>query len=202
MNEQAQASEDLRIIRQMIEQTRRSTGQHWTEFFIWGFFGILASLASHVLMVMERYEDIGIPWILYMPICLVLTLLVEWRKTHRTRIRTFVGRAIGLTWTAITVTILLVWFASGVLGAVPLMFTGGMIALLIGAGVFSTGAMTESRPLYLAAALWWAGGIFMMIRPREMFLIEIVLLLFGMLLPGYLLRRQFMQGEVSDAESV
>jgi len=62
--------------------------------------------------------------------------------------------------------------------------------VLAGVGVFITGALFEERVLYAAGLLWWCGALVVLAAPQHVYLIEAALLLFGYLLPAYLIRNR------------
>jgi hypothetical protein len=188
MSEHDQALEDLRLIRRMIDDTRQTAGQLWVYLSIWGGLGIVASIVSHWLVLLARYEQISSVWGLYVLVGGVLSFAFARRIGRQERVLSFVDRSLAMTWIAIGITIVLLMVASLALGAAA--SVPPFVAFLLGAGLFISGALIEWRPLYAAAVIWWVGGLVMLMRPHEVFLIETVLLLGGYLVPAYILSRQ------------
>jgi hypothetical protein len=199
MDSQAEATEHLRAIRRMMEQTRqRGTEDNWIPFVIWGIGGLLASLASQVLTDRGRWDLVYIPWNVYWPAGLLLSVWLGRGRRHSFQAGGFIARAILMTWTAVGITMLLVSLAVALSLLPPVAL--GVLPLLAGAGCFVTAAMLQERLLYAAGALWWIGGLAMMARPGLTFAMLALLFGFGYLLPAYLMkRRQPIVGELADA---
>jgi hypothetical protein len=201
MDEQKQALEELRIIRQMMERTtRRWTGEGWVFWIIWGVGGILASGISEILTETGRKDLIPIPWTAYWIVCIPLTLYFsrrEWNR-HGRRPMSFIDKTIGMVWGAIGVSFLLTALASGVLKSPDVL--ASTFVTLAGAGVFITGALGQERVLYAAGALWWCGAVVAMFFPQHTGLIQAALMLFGYLLPGYIIKSRASRGGDAAAE--
>jgi hypothetical protein len=190
--------EELRTIRLMIAATRRSTVRHWIPLLIWGVLGIAASLASHLLLVTSHENAIGIVWMVYTVVAGLASSVFGRREDRRTQMRTFAGRAVGATWSAIGVTIVLLFVGAAALDALPFGYLPGVIVLVLTPGLFVMGALLEFKPLRAAAVLWWAGGFVMLLRPRDAFAVQTVLLVLGYLVPAELLRRQLATDDALD----
>src|SRR5215469_6423319 len=109
MEIQNEAVEHLRLIRRMMEQTRRrGTEDNWIPFVIWGAGGLIASLASQLLAARGRWDLIYIPWNLYWPLGLLFSFWLERGHRHGFQAGGFIARAILMTWTAVGITMLLV----------------------------------------------------------------------------------------------
>jgi hypothetical protein len=202
MDDQNEATEHLRAIRQMMEQTRRrGTEDNWIPFVIWGVGGFAAALTSQALAGLGRWDLVYIPWNVYWPGCLLVSLWLGRGHRGRPQAGGFVARTIGMTWGAIGTTMLLVSLAAW-LSLLPVPAIGGLIALLAGAGCFATGAVLQERALYVAAAVWWIGGLAALTWPSQTFAIFALLFALGYLLPAYLMRRRQSLGELADAAAV
>jgi hypothetical protein len=188
MSDATPALDELRAIRRMIADTRRSTGQHWAYLVIWGVLGVVASLVSDVLLRHGRVSALWSVWGAYVLVGAAAARLFGDRERERARGRTFASRVLGATWTAIGITSVLVCLAAGT-GSLPPQSIPGVVALLVATGLCAMGALLEFPLLYGAATLWWAGGALMLLRPTEAFTVEAGLFFLGYLLPASLLRR-------------
>ena len=202
MDTQTEATEHLRVIRRMMEQTRRrGTEDNWIPFVIWGVGGLLAALVSQLLADWGRWDLVYIPWNVYWPAGILISVLVGRGGRHSYQAGGFIARAIFMTWTAVGITMLLVSFAVAVSLLPPVALA--ILASLAGVGCFVTGAMLQERLLYSAAVLWWVGSLAMMARPSLTFAILALLFAFGYLLPAYLMRRrQPLAGEMASASAL
>jgi Pyruvate/2-oxoacid:ferredoxin oxidoreductase delta subunit len=64
MNE-LEAKEEIRLIQEMIQKTRKSTAESGTLYFFWGIWIILAILGNYVLVWLEKYDWIWLNWIAF-----------------------------------------------------------------------------------------------------------------------------------------
>lgn len=174
----------------MIEERGRLVNDAWVFWSIPGCLGVIASIINHVLVVTGNWQWVAATWIAYGVVTTVVTFLASYRERQRTRIRTFVDRVVGMTWSAFLITVSLMIISEAFFVPVRPELFGGMIAFVLGAALFVSAAITEWRPLYFAAGLYWIGGIAVMYWPREQNLIWAALFVLGYLIPAWLLRRQ------------
>ncbi len=186
------ALEELRAIRRMIAETRRSAERHWIGLVIWGVPGLIACLISNYFLATGRAELIGTAWLGFLVTGLLLTIAYSLRERGRARVVTVAARILDVTWAAVLMTLLTIVGS----GAVEPLHVPGVIALVLASGLCVMGAVLEFRPLYAAAVLWWVGGIAMTARPGEAFLIEAALLVLGYLFPAALLWRATARDDV------
>lgn len=187
--------DELRAIRRMVAETRRSAERHWMSLAIWGVAALVASLLSHYMILTAREQLIGHVWFGFWIVGSALAFLYGLRERRQTRIVTVAARTLDAAWTAILITMLLLVTS----GAVASHQIPGAIALVLASGLWIMGGVLEFKPLYWSAALWWFGGLLMMGNPRQAFAIEVVLLLLGYLLPAALLRRAMAEDDALAA---
>lgn len=187
--------EELRAIRRMVAETRRSAERHWMSLAIWGVGALIASLLSHYLVLTAREQLIGHVWFGFWIVGSALAVLYGMREKRQTRVVTVAARTLDVAWTAVLITMVLLMSS----GAVAPQHIPGAIAIVLASGLWIMGGVLEFKPLYWAAGLWWFGGLLMMGNPRQAFAIEIVLLLLGYLLPAVLLRRAMAEDDALAA---
>jgi hypothetical protein len=197
MLDDATALDQLSAIRAMINDTRRSAAHHWMYLLIWGGLGVVAALASHVLLHTPHDAAIWLVWLAYSLVGSVVSSAFGLRAERRARTRTFIDRIMSAVWNAIGITIILLWLAA-LIGALPVQFLPAMIVLVAASGLCVMGAVLEFWMLYAAAGLWWAGGVYTLFHPMESFLVVAVLIVLGYLVPAAMLRRQVATDDASD----
>jgi uncharacterized membrane protein len=198
MPDDAVSLDELRTIRRMIAGTRRSTVRHWVYLLVWGVLGVVASVASQLLVETSHERQLWLVWTLYVVLGAAASALFGRRERERTRVLTFVGRTLSVTWIAIGVTIALVSVWTLVFETLPPLLLPGVIALLLAIGLCVMGALLEFRGLFFAAVLWWVGGLVMLLRPRDAYAVQTALLILGYLLPAEILRRQLADDDTLD----
>jgi len=187
MQETTSALDEIRIIRRMMGEARRSTEGLRIPLLTFGLLGVATSLASHALLSSGRSDLIGLAWLAFAVIGTATSLALLRRRSGRTRVVSFVDQTIGMLWIGVGVSVGIAttgFFAVGADGAV---FPLAVIASIIALGLWVSAKLMDWSPLYAAAALWWAAAVLMLIRPAEAFLIEAGALAAGYLLPAYLL---------------
>lgn len=197
MLDEATALDQLSAIRAMINDTRRSAAHHWIHLMVWGVLGVIAAIASQLLLDTAHGAAIWLVWCTYWIVGSSLSTLIGVRTERRTRTRTFIDRIMSATWNAVSVTILLLLLAASI-GALPVQFLPAMIVLVAAAGLCINGALLEFWMLYAAAGLWWAGGVYTLFYPAQAFLVVAVLIVLGYLAPAVMLRRQVAADDALD----
>ena len=200
-DDQKQALEELRIIRQMMERTtRRWTGEGFAIWAVWGIGGIVAALASEVLVTTGRHFPIPILWNVYWIVGLVLTISFarRYRNAFGQRVTTFGGRVLAYVWIAVGVSLLATFCASTYMRSFATLPTTWIT--MVGTGVYITGAVLQERIFSLAGVVWWFGAVAALFFPEHVYLIEAALMLFGFLLPAWIIRSRGSQGSSSARE--
>ena len=141
-----QAAQELHAIRLLMEQTRQTRSDSWIFFIVWGTGGMIAAIASQILLGLSRWDLSPIPQGLYWPICIGVSLWLVNRRMHAGEPIGFVERIVAATWFAITMTMLAL-VAACALGLVPRALLGALLAIEAGVGCFVTAAMIDVRPL-------------------------------------------------------
>jgi hypothetical protein len=180
MDENTRALEEIRTIRRMIEDSGSYTGRIWIFFLIWGAALLTASVVSQLLAQAARWSAIWPTWLLLCVAAAFLSFLAGGRDARTARRVTFLDRAIGTTWTGLTITILLLMAVSA-LGGPPL---AAAIPFLVGASHFTMAGLLRARVWLVGAALWWIGGLCMLARPDLVFVIMASLMAVLYVLPG------------------
>ena len=184
-----QIQEDLDLIKQMIEKTRRDAAQSG-HYFI--YMGLISLVGTVVLAILEN-RDLG-QWVL--PI-LILTAVANavmgYRiaATENQHVRTYTKTVFWHVWMACGFTALVMVFVFPAVDLYPFTAVPVLVSMLMGIGLFVSGVLLELRFLKWSSAAWWIGACLMAMVPGSYgFTIMVVVILLGWILPGYLLNRQ------------
>jgi hypothetical protein len=160
-----------------------STGHFWMFLAIWGGVGSVLELTSHLLAREGRYEDIKTLWSVgcFFGVALIV-FLGSRAQAHR---RSFIVGALFNTWLGVLLTLFSMLLVSRML---EVDLTRGAFALIIASGLSMTGALLRWRSFYVAAALFWFGGCFILFWPAGQFLLGAGLMLGGEVYPALTLR--------------
>lgn len=154
------AMDDLRVVREMIERTRRVTMESGVLFIWWGILSIVAICLNYYFQTRGWFKAIGIIWALFLVAGYAGTY-VHLRKRKRNGVISFIDRLIGATWSACGITVIIFAFIAPPAGAFDWGYVPSMVTAVLALGVFITGALYEWRSLIYTALLWWAGAIAM-----------------------------------------
>jgi hypothetical protein len=168
-------SDDLRVIREVMERTRRASGGYGGWFMIlWGIVWVLGFTATHFLLRLGLEQAVRWTWGVLNGVGVAISIWLGVRAPHRRRLRSTLWRAVLLWWGGLLVfDLLLIWLFD--------LTQGQEIALLIlltialgyflfglfthwvisGIGVFLAGLSTAAAllfPAYFDLALGLLGG--------------------------------------------
>ncbi len=89
----------VELIERLVSEGRHGTEVYGWVFVLWGI-GHAISLGWDCAL---PFPEANPPWAVIMPLCGVIMCVAGWRRRPRRRVRTTVGRAVGLGWVAATI---------------------------------------------------------------------------------------------------
>jgi hypothetical protein len=192
MNDE-QAREDIQIIKNMLERTRKATAESGTLFVVWGVLIALALVGNYVLVYFKKYDWEWLNWVAVTIVGWVYSVIYGIRRERKDPIRTYVQMAARHLYIACGTGFLLVGVALPALGVYSYEAIVVLIAAVSGILFFVMGGIYEWPFLKLAGLLWWAGAVGMSFLKRienRMF-IFIVLFIACYLVPSFILRSRY-----------
>jgi hypothetical protein len=194
-----QVQEQLSIIRAMVEKSRRETAESGY-FFIW--IGLIGVVSVFVIMGLE---SAGL-WRFTVPVlavllvaCGVVGYLTVTRRQKRAGARSYPASICYNVWFACGASVIIVVFLLPALGAYPWSLAPVLAALIMGIGVFSSGAIFEVRAITWSSLAWWGGAVAMaLVSGWSRGLVMAIVLLLGMVLPGVILNRMYRERRGAD----
>jgi len=184
----SQAEQNLSMIREMIEKTRRDTTQSGHFFLAMGCITLAGTVGLHLL---ERsgFQKWVLPTVVLMAASnAVLGFLIGLRE--RNGLKSYTKTLFWQTWMACGVSALLVTFLFPRAGLYPVSAVPALASLLMGIGLFLSGALTELTFLKWGGAVWWVGACLMAATGGNAnFWVMVAVLVLGWILPGILLNR-------------
>jgi hypothetical protein len=187
MEQELTPSESLKLIETMIGQAKQSFHRGSFYFLLWGVLLIAAMSFNYVMAV--RGNPIGeYAW----PTVGMLGGILSWihgaREAKRQHVRTMTDRMMIWLRAGYLATLLVTMIGSGTSGG---HMAVGSIIVLTGLPTFITGQLMRFRPLIFGGVLFWVlGAVSYFVDMQTMALLYIAAMLFGYLVPGYLLKRQ------------
>lgn len=179
--------QSLATIEQMIADAKRSFHRNSFYFLLWGTLLIAAMIINYVMAMM--HNPIGsYAWGVMGILGGILSFVHGSREGRKQQVKTTMDRVIMWLWFAFVITMLTTMVGAGVAGyETPV----GSIMILTGLPTFVSGQLMRFRPLILGGILFWVlGAICFFVDVRTMVILYIAAMLFGYIVPGYLLKRQ------------
>ena len=190
MNE-TQASEEIRLIKEMIDKTKLSAIDYWNIYLCWGLAGIAGVIGMYALVLLKRYEWIWLNWIVFVGLGLVYTLIFTRKKEKQQGLKSYTYTSIKHLAIACGVSFLLVGFVFPLLelyayGVIPV-----LISLVAGIYAFVQGGVLEWNLLKISGLVWWLGALGMVfLNPDYRTLLFVPLLIFGYFVPVWVVKAE------------
>jgi hypothetical protein len=187
-----QAKDEIRLIQEMIERTKKITAGSWMFFLVWGIVVILGIGGMYALVSIEQFSLIWLNWIVFVGIGVVFSIVYGKKLEKLEGARTYANITTGHVCFACGMAFILVGFIFPLLN----LYSWGLIPVLISAVagilVFTLGGIFEWNLLKWCGVIWWLGAVGMtFIHENYRALLVIPLLLIGYIMPALVLRSMY-----------
>jgi hypothetical protein len=197
MDEQ-QAREEIRLIKEMVEKTRKATAQSGAIFIFWGFLIIVAIIITYVLAYFHKFQWIWVNWIVWAAIGWGYSAHYGIRQERTRKTRTYAQMAVKHLSIACGAAYLLAAFVFPPLKVYSYNAISILVAFITGILIFMLGGIYEWNLLKWCGLLWWLGAAGMTFVPGDYrTLCLIPLIVFGYLVPGFILRSKYKREQSS-----
>ena len=191
MNDE-QAREDIQIIKNMLEKTRKATAESGTLFVVWGVLITLALVGNYVLVYFKKYDWEWLNWVIVTIVGWVYSVIYGIRRERKDPVRTYVQTAARHLYFACGAAYLLVGLALPRIGVYSYEAITVLIAVVSGVLFFVIGGIFEWPFLKAAGLVWWAGAVGMsFFQPNDRTLVFTGLFVVAYLVPSFILRAKF-----------
>jgi hypothetical protein len=184
-----QAKDEIRLIQEMIERTKKITAGSWMFFLVWGIVVILAIGGMYALVSIEEFSWIWLNWVVFVGIGVVFSIVYGKKLEKLEGARTYANIATDHVCFACGIAFILVSFIFPLLklyswGLIPV-----LISMVAGILVFTLGGIFEWNLLKWCGVIWWLGAVgLIFIHENYRALLVIPLLLIGYIMPAVVLR--------------
>lgn len=186
-----QVQEDITIIKNMIEKTKKGTASSAPGFIFLGIALAVGGLTIGILEFCGLHR-----WVL--PVMIALTVItgisgycIIGRAAKKEKIVSYPKTIILNLWMICFLTLLLVAFVFPFLRIFPFKAGGTIASLILGIAVYMSGVIYEMRSIQLLSAVWWIGAILMAaLQGYFLFWIMIANIIIGWIVPGIILQKQ------------
>ncbi len=186
------AGEELKIIKQMIDNTRTVTANSWIFLLLWGWLGFANCILTYILIYIEQYAYISQLWTISVIIGFIVSFVIGIKMGRKKRIVSYTDHAVSNLWMACGIAFFLLGVVAPNVGILDKDNIAPVLSVIGGVGIFVTGQIIDWNVLRISGVLWWLAAVLMMFtHPHLHTLILGVVIIPGYLIPGYLLRKEF-----------
>jgi hypothetical protein len=178
--------QSLELITSMINQAKGNMQNGSFYFLLWGWVITLCNLGMYYLFKYTEYKQYApLVWTLSIP-AWIITIIYANRQEKKAGMLTHLDRISMWLWIGMAITILPAW----IFGAQTNWMVNAIILMPVGMATFLSGIIIRFRPLILGGITFWIAGILCyIVGPIEQYLVGAVAIVFGHLVPGYLLKK-------------
>lgn len=189
-----QVQQEISIIKEMIEKTRRETAESGHFFIIVGILSIISTIVIGFLEI-NRLNHFVLPTlIIFVVIMVIAGFIIGYKDEKKEKVKTYAKTIFGNLWLACGIPGLMVLFLFPLLKVYPWQLVPVLASLIMGIGLFTTGAIYDLRFIQWCSVAWWVGAFMMAILEGHRFpklSIMITCLIIGFILPGYILNKKY-----------
>lgn len=185
------AQSSLALIESMINKAQNRYSENGTLYLVWGWVVFICSLGQYLLLKFNfiNFKQIGLVWLITIPVMIYQFFFLS-KKKKMEKVKTYTDEIIGYVWMTFGICMGLFSYIMAVFQIWQLFYP--FIFLFYGIPTFLSGAIMRFKPLMIGGIVCWV----LVLIAAQIHSIEIILLfipavLFGWIIPGYLLRARF-----------
>lgn len=176
----------LEIIKNMVLKAQKDYQKNSYYFLLWGWLLLATGIGEYVL---ANFSDIMHSWVVWPVMGIlggVLATLHGRKKAKEKKASTFADRVFGYIWMAFVMTLVLII----IMGISATQNPTPFVLLLTGLPTFASGGILKFKPLMLGGIIFWVFGLVAFyLLPEFSSLIFSLAILFGYIIPGYMLKK-------------
>lgn len=157
--------QDLALIRQLMEESRREVGERGGHFLIWGGITAVGLTVTYLAALGQLPWNPAWVWVGLLVVGWGASIVVGHRQGRQAGVSPLGRRLLSGTWIAVAVTMTLIGVAGMFGDVVPHVALPGLLSAVIAAPVLATALLTRQRWLGWVAGGWWLGGATMLFIP-------------------------------------
>ncbi len=189
--------DSIRVITEMIENSKSNLKDNSFFYLLWGWLVLIASVSNFVLLKMGYYELSWIPWAVLMSGGGIVSGIAGHRLGKKAKAKTMFDTTMSFLWGGFVITLFIILFTAGS-GNISWKASNVLIIALYGLGTFVSGGLLKFKPLIIGGILSWAIAIATLFTPEIYSLLMVGLsIVVAYLIPGYMLKsKEKSQGHV------
>jgi hypothetical protein len=187
-NENFSAEQSLKLITEMIEETKNSISDRSHYFLLWGYAIVVGSLLQYYLKVVVNSPYHPLAWLITV-VVLVVHFIFAFRDSKQEKVRTAIGNAVVYLWVALGLSFCVFSFIFTKIGW---QYCYPFYILAYGIGVFVSGGLIKFKPLIIGGLLCFplAAATVYLDFDAEILMLALAVIV-SYIIPGHLLRAQY-----------
>jgi hypothetical protein len=179
--------DSLRVIHEMIENSKAKISDNGFFYLLWGWLVLIASISNFILLKIE-FEQAWLPWPILMIGGGIVSGIAGYRIGKKAKVITFFDKAIIYLWYGFVVTLIIILVTAG-FGRMSWTATNTLIIALYGLGTFVSGGILKFKPLIFGGVFCWIISLVTLFIPELYSLLMVALsIIVAYLIPGYMLK--------------
>jgi uncharacterized membrane protein len=169
---------NLKYIKEMIEKTKSETASQWKFLLLWGVSIILAITGMHILVFLKQYKYIGLNWIIFMSIAVIIQIFFVIKEKQRHKVKTYAQEAISYLCASAGFAYILLGFVFPILNLYSFDVIPILMSVITGIILFTIGGIVEWNYLKWSGALWFICSVIMVFTHwhyRSLFFIPLII---------------------------
>lgn len=186
-NDNLSAQQSLDLIASMINQAKGNVGRSSFYFLLWGWLIAFCNFGEYILLKFTDYGEFAPSiWLLCIPAWAISAMYG--RKESKARmVQTHLDKISLWVWICMAIVITPAWVFGGKIN----WMVNAIILMPVGAATFLSGIIVRFNPLLVGGVVFWISGIACyFVNSTDQYLIGGIAMIFGYLVPGYMLRNQ------------
>ena len=176
-------SQSLHLISETINKTKENIREHGFCFMLWGWFIAIASFSFYALHEFTSFRYYFLPFPILVGIGILITIAYYIRSENQSE--TFLSHYLKRMWIVLGICFILVVLTNIIQDHQPFTYT----ILIGGIGTLASGLVLKFRPLIIGGILFLIAFVFSTFVAEDYRpLIQGIAVVFGYLIPGYLLK--------------
>jgi hypothetical protein len=178
--------QSLELITSMISQVKGNLRNVSFHFLLWGWVITFCNAGMYYFFKYTEYQRYApMVWVLCIPAG-IISMIYGARSEKKAGVVTHLDRISMWLWIGMAITISPAW----IFGSQTGWMVNAIVLMPVGMATFLSGIIIRFRPLVFGGILFWiAGVVCYIVGPVEQYLVGAVAMVFGYLVPGYLLKK-------------
>ena len=185
--ESLSAQESLSLIETMIREAKGKVSDSSFYFLLWGWVIAFCNFAMYYMLTFSDWPQYAtIVWSICLP-AWIITMIFGRNQSIKRGANTHLDRINMWLWICMAITITPIWLFGDKINWMVTPF----IMMPVGSATFVSGIIIRFRPLLIGGMIFWVAAVGSFFVPLHIqYLVGGVAVIFGYLVPGYLLKYQ------------